>query len=77
MIVYVSSRPRTLVAGAGAEQRSVDVELPADATVADLLARLDLTQNLAVAINGRAVSDRSTRLASGDEVLLLVPISGG
>jgi len=77
VIVHVSSHPRSLVARASAEQRSVDVELPADATVADLLARLDLTQNLAVAINGRAVSDRSTRLASGDEVLLLVPISGG
>ncbi len=53
------------------------MELPAGATVADLLAMLHLAQNLVVAINGRAVSDRTTRLAGGDEILLVVPISGG
>jgi len=77
VIVHVSSHPWSLVARASADRRRVDVELPAEATVTDLLAMLNLRQNLVVAINGRAVSDFSTHLADGDGILLVTPISGG
>ncbi len=60
------------------------VELPAEATVADLLAllrgraadELPVWNSLAVAVN-REYSAVGTLLRDGDEVALLPPVSGG
>ncbi|MEP6990191.1 MAG: MoaD/ThiS family protein [bacterium] len=62
---------------------SVSVELPADATVADVLA--DITRRPGwgrrpttplVAVNQRYAS-RTTRIREGDEVALIPPVAGG
>jgi MoaE-MoaD fusion protein len=55
----------------------VDVELPDDATVADLLAALELAPRSCVAAINREYADAGTRIAPGDEVALVPPVSGG
>jgi molybdopterin synthase catalytic subunit len=60
-------------AGAG----HVDIELPDDATVADLLAALELRPRSCVAAINREYADEATRIAPGDEVALVPPVSGG
>ena len=55
----------------------VDVDLPDDATVGDLLAALDLAPRSCVAAINREYADASTRIAPGDEVALVPPVSGG
>ena len=77
MIVHVTSHPSVLAARPGTLQRQFDLELPADATAADLLARFAVPRNVVVVINGRVVSDIATRLANDDNIGLLAPISGG
>lgn len=60
----------------------VEVELPADATVADLLAVLTARPEAhrlpvpAVAVNRRYASP-TTRLRPDDEVAILPPVAGG
>lgn len=62
----------------------MEVALPADATVADLLERLkarypvlgNYTRFLHVAVN-RAYVGMQTRLRDGDEVAYLPPVGGG
>ena len=77
MIVHVTSHPSVLAARPGTLQRQFDLELPADATAADLLTRFAVPRNVVVVINGRVVSDIATRLANDDNIGLLAPISGG
>jgi len=66
---------------AGLRQRagsdSVELELPDDATAADLLAAMQLPErSCAVALNREYVpADR--RIAPGDEIALIPPVSGG
>ena len=55
----------------------VDVDLPDDATVGDLLAAMDLAPRSCVAAINREYADASTRIAPGDEVALVPPVSGG
>ena len=55
----------------------VDVELPDDATVADLLAAMELAPRSCVAAINREYADAATRIAPGDEVALVPPVSGG
>ncbi len=67
---------------AGASE--LDVRLPAGATAADLIRQVrsdiprfrDLPAEPAIAVN-RAYSSLSAKLAEGDEVALLPPVSGG
>ena len=55
----------------------LDVELPDDATVADLLAAMELAPRSCVAAINREYADASSRIAPGDEVALVPPVSGG
>jgi MoaE-MoaD fusion protein len=55
----------------------VDVELPDGATVADLLAALELAPRSCVAAINREYADAASRIAPGDEVALVPPVSGG
>ena len=55
----------------------VEVELPDDATVADLLTALQLAPRSCVAAINREYADGAARIAPGDEVALVPPVSGG
>jgi len=55
----------------------VDVELPEGATVADLLAAMDLAPRSCVAAINREYADAGSRIGPGDEVALVPPVSGG
>jgi molybdopterin synthase catalytic subunit len=55
----------------------VDVELPDEATVADLLAAMDLAPRSCVAAINREYAEPGARIAPGDEVALVPPVSGG
>jgi len=55
----------------------IDVELPDDATVADLLAAMELAPRSCVAAINREYADADARIAPGDEVALVPPVSGG
>ena len=55
----------------------VDVELPDGATVADLLAALELAPRSCVAAINREYADAGTPIGPGDEVALVPPVSGG
>ena len=66
-----------------AGQESLELELPAGATAADLVARLRQRPGLnrlpsepALAVN-QVYSPLHTELADGDEVALLPPVAGG
>ena len=68
-----------------AGRRSIDLELADDATVADALAALEREPGLAellgrlpvaMAVN-RSYAASDTRLAAGDELALIPPVSGG
>jgi molybdopterin synthase catalytic subunit len=60
---------------AGAER--VEVELPDEATVADLLAAMELAPRSCVAAINREYAEPAARIAPGDEVALVPPVSGG
>ncbi|MFQ5615999.1 MAG: MoaD/ThiS family protein [Anaerolineales bacterium] len=53
------------------------VELPEGVTVSGLLAYLDITRRVVVAVNEEEESDRSQILRSGDKVIMFAAISGG
>ncbi len=53
------------------------LELPDGATVADLLAQLELRGHLQVAINDTIVENEDTPLRSGDQVEIFRPAAGG
>ena len=55
----------------------VDVELPEPATVADLLAAMDLAPRSCVAAINREYAGPESPIAPGDEVALVPPVSGG
>ena len=55
----------------------VEVELPEPATVADLLAAMELAPRSCVAAINREYADPAARIAPGDEVALVPPVSGG
>ncbi len=55
----------------------VEVELPDDATVADLLATMELGPRSCVAAINREYAGPETRIAPGDEIALVPPVSGG
>ncbi len=55
----------------------VQVELPEPATVADLLAALELAPRSCVAAINREYADPDARIAPDDEVALVPPVSGG
>ncbi|MGI8780477.1 MAG: molybdenum cofactor biosynthesis protein MoaE [Solirubrobacteraceae bacterium] len=55
----------------------LDVDLPDGATVADLLAALELAPRSCVAAINREYADPAARIAPGDEVALVPPVSGG
>jgi molybdopterin synthase catalytic subunit/molybdopterin converting factor small subunit len=55
----------------------VDVELPDGATVGDLLAAMELAPRSCVAAINREYADAAARIAPGDEVALVPPVSGG
>lgn len=62
-----------------AGQRSVELELPEGASLAQVWPALDLGEEppgLLLALN-RAYADRSAVLSEGDEVALIPPVSGG
>ena len=55
----------------------VDVELPDDATVGDLLAAMELAPRSCVVALNREYAAPDARIAPGDEVALVPPVSGG
>jgi MoaE-MoaD fusion protein len=55
----------------------IDVELPDDATVADLLAAMELDPRSCVAAINREYAEPAARIGPGDEVALVPPVSGG
>jgi molybdopterin synthase catalytic subunit len=55
----------------------LEIELPDDATVADLLAAMGLAPRSCVAAINREYADGAARIAPGDEVALVPPVSGG
>ena len=55
----------------------LDVELPDGATVADLLAVMELAPRSCVAAINREYADAGSRIGPGDEVALVPPVSGG
>ena len=55
----------------------VDVVVPDDATVADLLDAMELAPRSCVAAINREYADPAARIAPGDEVALVPPVSGG
>jgi MoaE-MoaD fusion protein len=55
----------------------VEVELPEPATVADLLAAMELAPRSCVAAINREYAGPEARIAPGDEVALVPPVSGG
>jgi molybdopterin synthase catalytic subunit len=55
----------------------VDVELPEDATVADLMAAMELAPRSCVVAINREYASESSVVHSGDEVALVPPVSGG
>jgi MoaE-MoaD fusion protein len=55
----------------------VEVELPEPATVADLLAALELAPRSCVAAINRQYADPGSKIEAGDEVALVPPVSGG
>ncbi len=65
-------------------QKQLELELPADATLAELIARLEREHELLVRYRGRLLvslneerAPLETQLGDGDEVALLPPVSGG
>jgi molybdopterin synthase catalytic subunit len=55
----------------------LDIELPEEATVADLLAAMELGPRSCVAAINREYAGPEARIAPGDEVALVPPVSGG
>jgi MoaE-MoaD fusion protein len=55
----------------------IEVELPDEATVADLLRTLELAPRSCVAAINREYAGEASRIAPGDEVALVPPVSGG
>jgi molybdopterin synthase catalytic subunit len=55
----------------------IDVELPEGATVRDLLAAMELAPRSCVAAINREYAAPDARIAPGDEVALVPPVSGG
>jgi MoaE-MoaD fusion protein len=55
----------------------IEVELPEAATVADLLAAMDLAPRSCVAAINREYATEDVRIEPGDEVALVPPVSGG
>jgi molybdopterin synthase catalytic subunit/molybdopterin converting factor small subunit len=55
----------------------VDVVVPDDATVGDLLAAMELAPRSCVAAINREYAELTARIAPGDEVALVPPVSGG
>jgi len=53
------------------------VELPEEATVADLLAALGIERRVIVAVNGRARVDDAHTLHDGDQAVIYTPVGGG
>ena len=60
---------------AGSER--IDVDLPEGATVADLLAAMELAPRSCVAAINREYAGPETPIGAGDEVALVPPVSGG
>src|SRR3954470_7119095 len=60
---------------AGSER--IEVELPDGATVADLLAAMELAPRSCVAAVNREYAGPDTPIGAGDEVALVPPVSGG
>src|SRR3954447_2340416 len=60
---------------AGSER--IEVELPAGATIADLLAAMELAPRSCVAAVNREYAGPDTPIGAGDEVALVPPVSGG
>jgi molybdopterin synthase catalytic subunit len=65
-------------------QKQIDLELPADATLAELLTRMERDYDVLARYRGRLLvtlneerMPRETQLGEGDEVALLPPVSGG
>jgi molybdopterin synthase catalytic subunit len=60
---------------AGSER--IEVELPDGATIADLLAAMELAPRSCVAAVNREYAGPDTPIGAGDEVALVPPVSGG
>ena len=56
---------------------TIEIELPEQATVADLLAVMELAPRSCVAAINRESAGPGARIAPGDEVALVPPVSGG
>jgi thiamine biosynthesis protein ThiS len=53
------------------------VDLPENATVADLLTSLGIERRVIVAVNGQARADATHPLQDGDQVVIYTPVGGG
>lgn len=53
------------------------MDLPEDATVADLLTVLGIERRVIVAVNGRARVEAGQRLHDDDQVVVYTPVGGG
>jgi sulfur carrier protein ThiS len=63
----------------GAKEGAAELELPPGATVADVLARLDIPARHVhlVMVNGSQEPDRQRVLVEGDELVIFPPVAGG
>ncbi|MFZ5808256.1 MAG: MoaD/ThiS family protein [Chloroflexota bacterium] len=55
----------------------INLELPAGATIADILRMLDIEMHVVCAVNGQVEADHSRILQDGDEVRIFRPAGGG
>jgi sulfur carrier protein ThiS len=60
-----------------AAKGKAELDLPEGSTLADLLARLEITVLVNCAVNGKVVRDPAHVLEDGDEVQVFRPSGGG
>lgn len=55
------------------------MDLPADATIADVLAELEIDADAiqVFSVNGSIQRDQATQLSENDELIVLPPVGGG
>jgi sulfur carrier protein ThiS len=54
-----------------------ELDVPAEATLADVLARLDINAGALCVLNGQAEPDKARRLQDGDKLQVIPPTGGG
>jgi len=58
-------------------QGRAELQLDEGATIADLLAKLDITRRVVISVNGNHEENISIQLKDGDKIKIFSSISGG